>query len=1506
MTNNDKWIKMLDIMKYPVSESIKDGELLENREINDNLIVVHLEFPQLLEYCVFDALTKALKEFIKNNFNKNSKIRISYKQKEYNSEYLEPYFTHITEALATVKPDILILLKYKKFYTSETITINIGSYEEERVVQGLLNVLNDKFLNIGINIKFKTSISDNLESIVETHEKEFTTLDTKNTAKRNEEYYNKLSNNEALSEQAEYDFYKKNSIIKIDIQDIPLTSLEVTEFEQINGSTKIATTGVIIKSDFREGKTKQNKPYCLFTGVMTNYKDSILIKKFLSDYENVESFKNDLCVGKNIKVLGKMEWDNFSRCVSVVASKITVLGLDSSRNRFDGAEIKRIELHAHTKMSVLDSILNVEEYVAQASRYGHKALAVTDHENCHVLPEFFKLAKEYGIKPIAGVEANFVDIDKVKIASSNEDIKLSTATFVIFDLETTGLSVSFDEIIEIGAVKVQGGMIIDTFSYFVKPKKPISDYIANFTEIYNDTVYDAPNIEYVLPLFKEFIKDSILVAHNASFDTGFIYHELKRLNLYEHGYPTIDTIMIARCIYAEQGLKTFNLKSCGKYLHCEIEQQHRAIHDAKTTNNIFQRMIGDILDLGINNYKDLNTLINKDTIYRYLIPNHLNIIVKNREGLKNFYKLISDTQTNHYYKSARLTLDVLNKYRDGLLIGSGCVNGDVFRAAYEKDDIELERVIQKYDYIEVQPLSCYTFLYEETCDPDGLENIKTTIKKIINTAKKYNKLVVATGDVHELIKEDGEFRKIYLSVNRPNGGGPHELDGKKDDLDCHFRSTSEMLDEFKFLNDDSLVYDIVVNNTNKINDEIEEYNLFPDQLFVPRDDFCSKYGVPSMKQAIIDLSDKTCHEMYGENIPQYVLDRKKKELDAIISHGYFSVYYISHLLVKNSNDHGYLVGSRGSVGSSFAATLLKITEVNALNPHYLCPNCHFSAFKFSNKEKEIYPQTNVPKRLIDILDSVNNGFDLPLENCPNCNTPMKRIGMNIAFETFLGFTGEKVPDIDLNFSGEYQPQAHLFVQEMFGKDYSYRAGTVSEVADKTAFAFVRDYYSKLNIEKRQAEMERLALFLTGSKRTTGQHPGGIVVVPDNIEIYDVTPVQYPPIKDMSEVDNQNWRTTHFDYHSFEDNLLKLDILGHDDPTLLKRLMDIVHENPDEFPFYDVDDLPIIDKNILSLFSSKDVLKIEGEDLNPLSSGTLGIPEFGTDFVRGMLETIKPSTYNDIIKVSGLSHGTNVWNGNAEDLIKHTNKDFPEVKFEDVIGCRDDIMIYLINHGVDAATAFKIMETVRKGKPLKDDQINAMKANMIPEWYLWTCNKIKYLFPKAHATAYVINACRIAWFKIYKPIYYYAVYFSVRAKGYDAEIFALGKNAIRNKINELRAKESQKDKDLTADEEALLKELPLALEMVLRGYSFKQIDLVKSDALNFIVSEDKKSIYLPFITVSSLGETVAKSIIEARNVHEFISKKDFEARTSINKTQYSKLCALGVLDNLPDDDPNTLF
>ena len=1487
MENKTKWYEILEasgalnINKVIENGNIQYVDLLEDRTIWHLHILLDEVVSCETIFLIMDKVTKYLYSVTDVRL-----VRFSwhYSNPNFAPEFVEEYLLKGIIVMTTRNKSALVLSKYSKSYDINKIIFYVASESDKQMVVENMNLLKPFLIDFGFDkLEYQVIISKTEIDYVDLKEKEKNIHDQQADLRAYEKQVKDIEIRRFEKDKKQNKERRSGIAIKMEIENLPSTSMAVQEFRQKNATDQVIFEGVLVKKEIRQvGK------YTLFTGLVTNYKDSISIKHFISDYDK-KFYTQDLIEKMKISCKGSIQYDTYSNDVVVMCREIATLGMDDHEIRIDAAQVKRVELHAHTKMSTLDSVMDVDAYVNIAKSFGHKAIAVTDHANCHVLPDFFSACKKAGIKPIAGVEGNFVDDYHYAIALTDEDIDLHEATFVVFDIETTGFSINYNEIIEIGAVKIYKGMPVDEFSAFVKPKDIISKVITDLTGITNDDVVDAETIEEVLPKFVEFIKGSILVAHNATFDTEFIYHNMKKLGLFEKRYPCIDTLQLAKAMYS-QILKRFNLKDVAKGLKVEVEEQHRALSDSHTTTNAFMRMLGDLSDKGIINYNQINSIVNKEEAFKYVIPSHINILVKTHEGLKNFYKIISDSHTIHFHKEARILKSVIDKYRDGLLIGSGCVNGEIFKAAHEGSLEKLESKMSYYDYIEVQPPQCYEHLIELSGTPITKEHIKTTIKLIVDTAYRLGKIVIATGDVHQINPEDSIYRKIYTSVARP-GGGLHELARVNEIPKMYYRTTSEMIDSFNFL-PERVAYEIVVTNTNMINDMIEEYNLFPKKLFVPRDDFMDKYGVPSMKDAVKNISYETANKMYGNPLPKYVEHRLNKELQSIIGNGFSSVYYISHMLVKNSNQNGYVVGSRGSVGSSFVATMMNITEVNPLKPHYVCKNCKYSAFKGIEEEK-------IPQNIIDNLNAVQTGYDLPECTCPMCGSVMSGEGIDIPFETFLGFHGDKVPDIDLNFSGEYQDKAHLFCREVFGMDNAFRAGTISTVAEKNAYGFVKNFFEERNITIREAEIKRIADAIINSKRTTGQHPGGIVVVPDDIEYTDIVPVQYP-----ADDVNSAWRTTHYDYHSFESNLLKLDILGHDDPTVIKKLMDYVALYPEEFPFSTVQDIPFLDQKVISIFASKDALGLKGEEVDTLVSGTKGIPEFGTNYVREILNDIGPKTFADLVSISGLSHGTNVWLGNAKDLLFAFSMTPEPIPFSKLICCRDDIMVDLLNYGLDDADAFSIMEHVRKGKGLTEKEREILTAHNVPEWYQLSCQKIEYMFPKAHATAYVIMALRIAWFKVHRPIYYYSAYFSCRASAFDAEVLAAGRNAIRNKINEINEKIASKT--ATNKEKDLLNELHIALEMYLRGYTIKQVDIQKSDATTFVISEDKKSLILPFATIDNLGEAAAYSVIEARNEHPFESKKDVERRTKLNKTTYNRLLRLGALDSLPDDDMKSLL
>ena len=954
--------------------------------------------------------------------------------------------------------------------------------------------------------------------------------------------------------------------------------------------------------------------------------------------------------------------------------------------------------------------------------------------------------------------------------------------------------------------------------------------------------------------------------------------------------------------------KRFGLDKLCKDFKIPLDNHHRAINDAEATTEVFLHLLRRVKKQGYNRFRDMNLMIDKKLVYTYPFPKHINLMVKQQVGLKNLYRLLSDGLTTYYDRDAKVLRSNLEKYRKGLLVSSGCYNSPFFEIAMNKTRKELVEAARFYDYLEVQPPSYHVYLTEE--NPNWKNMVQDVIKKIVEVGKELHIPVVATGDVHHLDPRDMKYREIM--INTPIvGGGVHQLFFKKNKPNQYFMTTEEMLEEFAFLGSDT-AYEIVVTNSNLIADSVEDIVIIPDELYAPTDEFLSEtLGIPSIKAKVEKMVNEKVLRLYGNPLPEIVKKRVDRELSNIIEHQFSTVYFISHLLVKKSLEDGYLVGSRGSVGSSFVATLMDITEVNPLPPHYICPKCHFSAFKKTNEEKQTLGENDFEKEYAKIFENTDCGWDLPKAKCPVCSTEMIKDGHDIPFETFLGFEGDKIPDIDLNFSGDYQGVVHEYIRELFGKNHAFRGGTIGTCAARTSYAMVRDYYDKINdsrlqrglepIKIRRAEMERLAKGIEGVKRSSGQHPGGIVVVPNTNEIYDFTPVQYP-----GNATDTNWKTTHFDYHSIEKNLFKLDVLGHDDPTMIRYLMDLVHKNQSEFPFDNPKDIPVDDPDVYKLLSGTEIINLKKEDLNS-DVASFGIPEFGTNFVRGMLSESKPKSFAELVKISGLSHGTDVWIGNSQTLVVGSNRSFPKVDFKDIIGCRDDIMVDLIEFGIEPTIAFEIMEFVRKGKASKNPDkwasyADIMRNSQVPEWYIWSCSKIKYMFPKAHATAYVLMAMRIAWFKLYRPIYFYAAYFSKRASLFDVDAFQNNYEGLSRKIAEIKDIGSK----ATDREQTLLTVLEVALEMVKRGYSFKPIDLYRSEAKDFVIDEDKKSLILPFIVVDSLGENVAETIIEARKEKPFISKQDVKNRTKLSSTLFTKLEELGTFDGMIEKNQMSLF
>ncbi|MFC7372207.1 PolC-type DNA polymerase III [Fictibacillus iocasae] len=1224
---------------------------------------------------------------------------------------------------------------------------------------------------------------------------------------------------------------RSDIMIGYSIKDEPVQISSIYDEER-----KITIQGYVFDAETRELRSGRT----LLTFKITDYTDSILVKIFSRDKEDVPIL-NAIQKGKWLKVRGGIQNDTFVRDLVMIANDINEITPETRKDRGEEGR-KRVELHLHTPMSQMDAVSSAASLVSQASKWGHPAVAVTDHAVVQSFPEAYSAGKKNNIKVLYGVEVNLVD-DGVPIAYNEAPRNLQDETYVVFDVETTGLSAVYNKIIELAAVKIHNGEIIDRFEDFANPHEPLSQTTIELTGITDDMVKDAPEIEDVLRRFYEWMGDHVLVAHNASFDMGFLNEGLRKIGIGEAKNPVVDTLELARFILPQ--LKNHRLNTLCKKFDIELTQHHRAIYDAEATGYLLWKLLKLTFEKGVTHHDRLNDNMGQGG-YQRSRPSHCILLAQTQTGLKNLYRLVSESHMNYFYRTPRIPRSRLAKLREGLLVGSACDKGEVFEGMMQKAPDEVEKIASFYDYLEIQPPSNYAHLIEREFITDELA-LRDILKNIIKLGEKLGKPVVATGNVHYLEPRDAIYRKILIASQ----GGANPLN-RQTLPDVHFRTTDEMLECFSFL-DDETAYQVVVENTQHVASLIEDIKPIPDDLYTPK--------IEGADEEIRSMSYSMARSIYGDELPEIVEKRLEKELKSIIGHGFAVIYLISHKLVKKSLIDGYLVGSRGSVGSSFVATMTEITEVNPLPPHYVCPQCKQSVF-FDD-------------------GSVGSGYDLPDKECHDCGVKYTKDGQDIPFETFLGFKGDKVPDIDLNFSGEYQPRAHNYTKELFGEEYVYRAGTIGTVAEKTAYGYVKGYAGDHNLTLRGAEVDRLVSGCTGVKRTTGQHPGGIIVVPDYMDIYDFCPVQFPADDKESE-----WKTTHFDFHSIHDNLLKLDILGHDDPTVIRMLQDLSDIDPKT--------IPASDPEVMRIFSGPEVLGVTEEQIM-CKTGTLGIPEFGTKFVRQMLEDTKPSTFSELVQISGLSHGTDVWLNNANELIANGT-----CELKDVIGCRDDIMVYLIYAGLEPSLAFKIMESVRKGKGLIPEWIEEMKKNNVPDWYIDSCTKIKYMFPKAHASAYVLMAVRIAYFKVHHPIFFYAAYFTVRADDFDIGAMIKGSAVIRARIEEISAK----GLDASTKEKNLQTVLELALEMCERGFSFQKVDLYRSSASEFLV--EGNTLIPPFNSIAGLGTNAALNIVKARQEGEFLSKEDLQQRARLSKTIIEYLDEQGCLEGLPEANQLSLF
>ena len=1225
---------------------------------------------------------------------------------------------------------------------------------------------------------------------------------------------------------------------------------ESMEIEKIDGPIgEVVIRGKILSVDTRE--IRNEKTIIIFS--VTDFTDTIVLKIFAKN-DDVPELLKEISGGKFVRVKGVATIDKFDSELTIGSIVGIKKCADFTTVRMDTSVEKRIELHCHTKMSDMDGVSDVKDIVKRAMKWGHKAIAITDHGDVQAFPDAnHTVPSDSDFKVIYGVEAYLVDDLKGMVTDSqNQDLD---ADYVVFDLETTGFSPETNRIIEIGAVKVQNGKIVDKFSTFVNPQVPIPFRIEQLTSINDSMVIDAPVIADILPEFMKFCEGCVMVAHNADFDMSFIKKNCQRLDI--PCKPTIvDTVALARVLLPN--LNRFKLDTVAKALGVSLENHHRAVDDAGCTAEIFVKFIEMLRERGMSTLDEVNAMGTSSVQNVQKMPTyHAIILATCDQGRTNLYKLISLAHIKYYHRRPRIPKSEFIRYRDGLLIGSACEAGELYRAILNgRPEEEISRLVNFYDYLEIQPLGNNAFLVRDEDSPvasnDDLIEIN---KKIVRLGEQFHKPVVATCDVHFLDPEDEIYRRIIMA-----GQGFKDAD---EQAPLFLRTTEEMLKEFAYLGSEK-AEEVVITNTNRIADMCEKISPV-------RPDKCPPV-IENSDQMLRDICYNKAHKMYGDPLPEIVQERLDRELNSIISNGYAVMYIIAQKLVWKSNEDGYLVGSRGSVGSSFVATMSGITEVNPLHAHYLCKHCQYSDFDS------------------DLVKSFSgrSGCDMPDKLCPRCGKPLSKEGFDIPFETFLGFKGNKEPDIDLNFSGEYQSKAHKYTEVIFGEGQTFKAGTIGTLADKTAFGYVKNYYEERGVHKRNCEIDRIVLGCVGVRRTTGQHPGGIVVLPMGEQIYTFTPVQHPA-NDMTV----DITTTHFDYHSIDHNLLKLDILGHDDPTMIRMLQDLTGVDPTQ--------IPLDDKAVMSLFQDTSALGITPDDLVNCQLGALGIPEFGTDFAMGMLIDTQPKEFSDLVRIAGLSHGTDVWLGNAQTLIQEK-----KATISTAICTRDDIMIYLIGMGLDSEESFKIMENVRKGIVAKGkcDKWPEWKQDMIdhnvPDWYIWSCEKIKYMFPKAHAAAYVMMAWRIAYCKVFYPLAYYAAYFSIRATAFSYELMCQGKEKLEGYMHEY---EKRKD-ELSKKEQDTYKDMRLVQEMYARGFEFLPLDIYKSEPHHFQIVDGK---LLPALnTIDGLGDNAAVAIAEAAKDGIFLSKDDFRERTKVSKTTIELMSDLGLFGDMPESNQLSLF
>ena len=1417
---NNHFLKLSEEIKYTPTRGFKSVNITKAKLLEGNIF--NLEF-EILEIIPVDEMQNFL-QHLNENFKYKSSVHFNAFSLNITKENVIGYLSMIFDKVLNNKNLLDELKKVNVKINDKEILI----VSHNKILFNCLEKNNSLILRAmrrfgfnDINLIFKFE-PDNEEILIK---------DKEELIRKTSEI---ISKKEAREENKEIIVKRNNSYEVVKIKDLS---------ESVH--TKVVVMGEIFKRDEKPTKTGLT----IISLSLTDFSDAIYIKIFARNKNDLDEY-SDIHPGAYVEVKGDYQIDSYSNEPTIIARSIRKTEKNDNL-RTDDADEKRIELSARTRMSTMDGIKNPSDYVQLAEKWGHKAIAIVDQDSVQAFPEFYNATKKSDVMPIYGASMRTINKSSDAIYWATNKI-LATDTYVVFDLETTGLSPEYEDIIEFGATKVSDGKIVETKQFFVKPTKPIPQIITDITNISDEDVKDAkPESEAILDI-RDFFADHTIVAHNANFDITFVNSKLEKYGFKAINNPTIDTMVVSRITLPTA--KRYRLENvASKYnVNYDSTVAHRADYDADVLAKVWIKIIRDLVEMNIVNQLDLDKYITDD-LHSRKFEKEVTLIAKNQKGLKELFKLTSIALTKQFYKSPTLFIEDLEN-RENILMGSGALQSRLVDKMIFGSKKQVQEEISKYDYIEVQPLKNYSHIINRGFD---INDLKDMISFVVHEAKRQGKIVVATGDVRYIERSEKIYHDVYINA-KGLGGKRHYLFkfNEKNPIypEQEIMTTIEMKESFSFLADVKLIHEIVVTNTHKIFNMIEPIEVIKSDLYTPK--------FKDSDKNLTDLVYKNAREKYGDNLPKIIEERIERELTPIKKYGFGVIYWISHLLVGKSLKDGYLVGSRGSVGSSFVATMSEITEVNPLQPHYVCKGCKHSIF---------------PKEAI----SLNSGYDLPTKECENCGIPYDREGQNIPFETFLGFEADKVPDIDLNFSGEYQPIIHNEVKNLFGEDHAFRAGTISTVAEKTAFGYVKSWAEETGKNISKPFIEFLARGVAGAKRTTGQHPGGIIVIPKEFDVEDFTPINFPA-NDISS----SWKTTHFDFHAIHDNVLKLDLLGHDDPTAIKYLEEFTGINAKK-------DIPFSDPRIISLFSSPKELGVKPEDINGETTGAMGIPEFGTKFVRGMLRNAKVRSFGDLISLSGLSHGTDVWTGNAETIIQERG-----LTLDQVISCRDNIMTDLMNKGLDSFMAFNIMEKVRKGMGVTAEEEKVMIEHNVETWYIDSLKKIKYMFPKAHATAYVMMAWRIAWFKLYHPLAYYATYFTTRSDVFDTDTIFAGKDVIQEKLKNFESRRYKWGSEKLSNKEAdLIPIFEIALEALARGINFSNINIDKSQATDWYFEKDTNTLIPPFSALDGLGSSVAISIIEARKNGEFKSVEDLKNRTSLNKTHLERFEEMGILKNL---------